>query len=407
MPVTAAELILDFNRGREAERLSRKYAAMRQDAFQFLRGTCHLFHQRMSEHGLAPDGPRAWLCGDLHLENVGTYLGDNGLVYFDVSDFDEAALAPFAWDILRLATSVLAGGPEIGLKAAEAKGHANLLVETYFAELAAGKPRWLERRTVTGPVGDLIEDLKRRDQTKFLAKRTVTRGGRLTVLADGKRALEATDLDRRDLRSFLEAYVARTTGHPAMTMLDAGRRIAGTGSLGIARFVLLTEGAEGPDLLDLKAAAPSALGPYLPAGQPAFASEADRVVAIQTLFQANTPSLLSAQTFRGAPFVLKQLQPSADRLNLRKLTADQARFGQAVRDMARLTAWGHLRGTGRYGSATADDLIAAAHDSQTIQKAILDAAGVLAKINAEDWAQYAAAYDRGAFGKPLTDEVED
>ena len=31
-----------FNRGREAERLAMKYAAMRGDAFAFLRGTCHL-----------------------------------------------------------------------------------------------------------------------------------------------------------------------------------------------------------------------------------------------------------------------------------------------------------------------------------------------------------------------------
>lgn len=408
MTSTATDLILAHNTGREAERVAMKYAAMRGDAFRFLRGTCHLFHHRMSERHLSPEGPRAWICGDLHLENVGTYLGENGLVYFDVSDFDEAILAPFSWDILRLATSVLVGGPVIGLDEPAAKAHSKLLIESYFTELATGKPRWLERRTATGPIGDLIEKLQGRDKSKFLAKRTEKRDGKLFVSIDSKRALEGNNQDRKDLTSFLAAFVERTPGHRPIKLLDVARRISGTGSLGVARFVILVDGSEGADLLDLKASAPSALAPYVSGEQPEFESQAHRVTQIQTLFQANTPSLLSAQEFRGSPFVLKQLQPAADRLDLTLLSTDKDRFGKAMVDMARLTAWGHLRGAGRYGSATADALIAAASAAGgKASVAILAAATELATINAQDWAQYSTAYDKGAFGTQVKGASDD
>ncbi len=77
-PTSAADLIAAHNAGREPERLAMKFAQMRATAFAFLRGTAHLFHRRMTDVGIAPAGPPAWSSGDLHLENYGTYLGDNG-----------------------------------------------------------------------------------------------------------------------------------------------------------------------------------------------------------------------------------------------------------------------------------------------------------------------------------------
>lgn len=88
------ETIRRFNAGREPERLAMKYAYMRASPFVFLRGTYHLFYDRLSTAPLAAGAPAAWICGDLHLENFGSYKGDNRLVYFDVNDFDESALAP-------------------------------------------------------------------------------------------------------------------------------------------------------------------------------------------------------------------------------------------------------------------------------------------------------------------------
>jgi uncharacterized protein (DUF2252 family) len=62
------------------------------------------------------DAPAVWSCGDLHIENCGGYLGEDGLLYFDIVDFDEAVLAPFlAADLGRLvAWSALRSGGRDG-----------------------------------------------------------------------------------------------------------------------------------------------------------------------------------------------------------------------------------------------------------------------------------------------------
>ena len=92
--VDCLQRITTYNYGRDPERLSRKYAAMRADVFAFLRGTCHLFYEDWPHISTLNDAPRTWICGDLHLENFGSYKGDNRLTYFDLNDFDEAILAP-------------------------------------------------------------------------------------------------------------------------------------------------------------------------------------------------------------------------------------------------------------------------------------------------------------------------
>src|SRR6185437_14141187 len=94
MPLSIVSRIRRFNADREPERLALKYAAMRRDPFAFFRGTAHLFYADWPRPSPLDATPLTWACGDLHLENFGSYKGHNGLAYFDINDFDEAALAP-------------------------------------------------------------------------------------------------------------------------------------------------------------------------------------------------------------------------------------------------------------------------------------------------------------------------
>ncbi|MGH9847817.1 MAG: DUF2252 family protein [Blastocatellia bacterium] len=98
--------IQQFNEGRNPRLLQLKYRAMQTDAFVFLRGACHLFYEDWPQAAPLNDAPLVWSCGDLHLENFGSYQGENRLVYFDINDFDEAVLAPCTWDLARFLTSV-------------------------------------------------------------------------------------------------------------------------------------------------------------------------------------------------------------------------------------------------------------------------------------------------------------
>ena len=118
-----AERIVEFNARRDPERLELKYRAIRANAFAFLRGTCHLFYEQLPASGPLKNAPLAWVCGDLHLENFGSYKGDNRLVYFDLNDFDESALLPVSWDLVRFTASVLVGAPALRVTERNAVAH--------------------------------------------------------------------------------------------------------------------------------------------------------------------------------------------------------------------------------------------------------------------------------------------
>src|SRR5690242_20497349 len=167
------ESIRNYNAKRDPERLQRKYVAMRHDPFTFLRGTCHLFYERLPEPKWLGKAPPVWVCGDLHLENMGSYKGDNRLVYFDLNDFDEGALAPASWELVRLLTSVHMAAGSLHLSSAQADHLCRDFLDTYAAELRTGKARWVERDMASGMVGDLLGNLRGRLRPPFLDSRTV------------------------------------------------------------------------------------------------------------------------------------------------------------------------------------------------------------------------------------------
>ena len=101
-------------------------------------------------------------------------------------------------------------------------------------------------------------------------------------------------------------------------VLDITHRIAGSGSLGLPRYLILVKGRGYPKgcyLLDLKAARRSSLTPFLTHPQPTWTSEGDRIVQIQTRLQASPPALLSAIEPSGQSYVLRELQPSNDKID--------------------------------------------------------------------------------------------
>ncbi|MBY0375452.1 MAG: DUF2252 domain-containing protein, partial [Bryobacteraceae bacterium] len=68
-----AERLERIHQGREPERLRLKLARMAESPLAFLRGSPALFYGDWPRRDSLHRAPRAWLCGDLHLENFGTY----------------------------------------------------------------------------------------------------------------------------------------------------------------------------------------------------------------------------------------------------------------------------------------------------------------------------------------------
>src|ERR1700759_2246325 len=100
------ERIKLFNANLLPDAVKLKYEAMAENVFRYYRGTCHLFYEDLASVKKFPSSPNTWICGDLHLENYGSYKADNKLVYFDLNDFDESILAPALWELARIVTSI-------------------------------------------------------------------------------------------------------------------------------------------------------------------------------------------------------------------------------------------------------------------------------------------------------------
>jgi len=397
--MNVAMTIQKFNQGRDPERLAMKYAKMRTSPFLFLRGTCHLFHARLPVERVLERSPRVWVCGDLHLENFGSYKGDNRLAYFDMNDFDEAALAPCTWDLARFLTSVRLGMVEMKVDPSAIARLCQVFVDSYAAALASGKARWVERETGTGLVRELLNAIRMRTRAEFLDTRTQRKGKRRTIRCDGYKALPASSSQRQQVTAFMESFATGQEDPDFFRILDVARRIAGTGSLGVDRYVLLVRGRGSPDgnfLLDLKEALPSSLMPRLKIRQPKWKSEAHRVVAVQRRVQAVSMAFLQPVRMGAKPYLLRALQPVEERVALQHWNGKLTRLESVMVSMGEVVAWGHLRAGGREGSAIPDELIEFAAKSRWKSR-IAQIAEACAEQTRRDWLAYAEAYDDGYF----------
>jgi len=364
-----------FNAGREPERLALKYRAMCTSPFSFFRGTAHLFWEDLGARRSAlPGSPLVWACGDLHLENFGSFQGNNGLSYFDLNDFDEAALAPSSWELSRFVASVYVAAPALNFIRADANELVKLFLDAYQTALGRGKARWIERDTAIGMVRTLLERVKRRKRTLLIESRTSWKKGKRRLRIDDQHTLPATDGQRREVTHWLGMFAKSQTDPGFFRILDVARRVAGVGSLGLDRYVVLVRGDGGRDgnaILDAKQAPTSSLARFDRVRQPAWKSEPGRVVAIQQRMQGIAPALLDAVKIGRGGYVLRELQPSKDRLTLKDARGHPRRLRSVIETMGRVTAWAQLRSSGRQGSATADDLIAFA-DTSGWQRRLID-----------------------------------
>lgn len=351
-----------YNEGRNPELLERKYTALRSDPFVFLRGTNHLFYEDWPRDSPLNAAPPVWICGDLHLENFGSYRGDNQVVYFDMNDFDEGVLAPATWEIARMLTSILVGGRSIKVNEPEALGLCHIYLEAYTTELSHGHPRAVDRDEATGMIRELLDSLASRTDARaaFLNKRTAVKKGRRRFTLDGARSLPVSKDAREPVEAAFRAWAKAQKNPKYFKLLDIAIRIAGTGSLGVPRYQLLVEGDGSPNanvLLDLKRMRPSALSPYLTVPQPAWANDAERAAAVQRRLQATPVALLQPLLIEDKPFVLREMQPTQDRVALGAWNGRIRRLERVMTWMGKITAWNQLRSTGRQGSASTDRLI--------------------------------------------------
>jgi uncharacterized protein (DUF2252 family) len=131
-------------------------------------------------------------------------------------------------------------------------------------------------------------------------------------------------------------------------VLDVTARIAGIGSLGVRRYVVLVQGWGSPRrnrLLDIKEALPSSLLPCTRAAQPKMrGNEALRVVMAQRRLTAQPPAGLDTLKIGKRWYRMRELVPDEHRSSLDRLQKDPAKLRRAVEVFGRLTGWSQVRG---------------------------------------------------------------
>ncbi|AMR33439.1 hypothetical protein A0256_19450 [Mucilaginibacter sp. PAMC 26640] len=355
------ERLTSSNAGLLPETLLLKYEAMAENAFRFYRGTCGLFYQDLAQFKTMPSSPPAWICGDLHLENFGSYRGNNKLVYFDLNDFDEALLAPAAYEIVRLATSIFIAFESLKIEPDRAANMARLLIKSYAATLAKGKAYSIEPRTAKGIVWNFLETAQNSKPSDLLDKRTERRKHKLVLSLKNERHFEIDKKLKAELTAHIGNWIENNSDSPYnYKVKSAVFRLAGTGSIGVKRYLFLLKSTNTRNkylLIDMKQSKSSTVLPAIKLAQPAWSNEAERIISVQGRMQYITPMLLSTTDFRGDSYVIQELQPVKDSINFKMIRDDYRDLYRVIDDMGMLTASSQLRSGGIQGSANIDELM--------------------------------------------------
>ena len=391
--------LFNFNQGLLPDMLRLKYEAMAENAFRFFRGTCHLFYEDLAAAEPLPLSPLAWICGDLHIENFGSYKGDNKLVYFDLNDFDEAVLAPAAYEVARMVTSIFIAFDNLSIEPAKALNMARLFTKTYSATLAKGKAISIEPRTAKGIVCAFLTAATKAREKELLKKRTVSKNKKIMLSLQDERHFKLDKKLRRELKAHINEWIKTSSDGPYnYEVISAVFRLAGTGSIGVKRYLFLLKSTNTKNkylLLDMKQARASSLLPFVHVQQLQWDTEAARVIGVQQRMQNVPAALLSTTVFRDESFIIQELQPVKDSIKFKQLE-DYRDMYQVIDDMASLTASAQLRSGGIQGSGIIDDLAAFGLD-QGWQEAVIAYAQKYARTIKQYYNSYLKDYKAGKY----------
>jgi hypothetical protein len=219
------------------QHLELKHLKMKEDAFQFFRGTYYRWAQIWPE--ICPEcatAPEVLSVGDLHVDSYGTWRDAEGRLCWGVDDFDEAYPLPYTNDLVRLAASA---------KIARKLGLLTLKARTACEVILDGYEQSLEKGGCPVVLAELERDLEKlgiqalKTPKDFWEKLSSHPRVRRPVPPDAKRCLESA-LPQKGL-------VCRII-----------QREAGLGSLGQQRFVAIAHCDGGYLAREAKRVVPSA-----------------------------------------------------------------------------------------------------------------------------------------------------
>jgi uncharacterized protein (DUF2252 family) len=276
---------------------------------------------------------------------------------YDITDFDEAVVAPCSVDLVRCATSILLAGELWRLTPLEASGMVLTYLDKYRATVTnsdsgsgrhpAVDPR--APRLARGPIWDLLGKFAVADQAELLDQHTERLPGGTRRIIRSKTRHPAIKASRAEaIRAAVQAYGAAKGQADAFKTLDVTGRVAGIGSLGVKRYTVLVAGggkSKTNRLFDLKECRPSSLAAC--ASQPwPFVDDTDaaRVVRAQRMLQAAPTAGLDIVKLDNTAYRFREMIPEENRSSLERFNKKPSKLKRAIEQAGLLTALSHLRG---------------------------------------------------------------
>jgi uncharacterized protein (DUF2252 family) len=257
--------------------------------------------------------------------------------------------------VLRLTTSLLLSGRELGQSGPEVMRLCRLLIDSHAVAAFTDAPL----PTMPRSVAELVQKVDGRSRKKLLDDRTEA-GGAGRHFVRGERYTEAPADAVRAVPAALALFAERTAdkGGPTLEqleILDVAFRIAGTGSLGSLRLAVLTRGKggdEGSWLFDLKEQATCSVDVLAPR-----APGTSRAAEVEQAFRACVeypPRMMGASKLGEHDVLVRRLTPQEDKLSLSKLAPEQ--LAPLASYLGALLGAAHRRGrAGEFQPWTAHD----------------------------------------------------
>lgn len=241
---------------RDPEAWRGKFRKMAATPFAFYRGSAALFYAdlaRDDEPFANEQTSRIWIQGDLHAANFGTYMNSQGVLVFDVNDFDEAYVAPFTWDVKRLTASLALIGYEKALSDDEIRELVRTAVRSYvaqvetFANMEETQNFALTLSNTKGKLLDVLRNTRLNTRWALLERFTAIENYDRRFIID--RSTSRVDADtRKKVELAFEHYLttipeSKRFRRGSYNIKDVvAKRGVGIGSAGLPSYNVLVEG---------------------------------------------------------------------------------------------------------------------------------------------------------------------
>ncbi|MBV9613797.1 MAG: DUF2252 domain-containing protein [Acidobacteriaceae bacterium] len=352
-------VLLAAHSGRVRSLLATKYGRMSVSPFAFFRGSVSIMAADLASQ--PHTGLFVQLCGDAHVQNLGSFETPDGRVVFDINDFDETIAGPWEWDVKRMAASIVLAGFESGHGRSGCSAAAETFARAYCGSIAqmaeepilAAARHQIHRLGKAQAVSAALQQAQRARPADLIKKYTE---------ADARERMRFKKIEgmlwriqgqqRQDVLGSLGLYresLAPDRLHlfEFFRPIDVAFKIVGTGSVGLRDYVVLMEGSgpKDPLFLQVKQEVASAYAPYLK--HRAAAQEGERVVIGQRRIQALSDLLLGWTRIGEHDYLVRQLNDHKGSVDLIQLR------GTGLNSLAEIAGELLARGHVRSGDALA------------------------------------------------------